>query len=617
MIKNLIIKYGTIISNVTIAYCFTLMLTFNRTIQVVNVETFFKVFVGDSLTSIVIFLLSLYYLQKNKSGYIGDRDKKIINIFSIIFAFMYIVGSDITYTHSTLRGVTGKLSIACFIVLIIVSFITIKRLLYLLYNKYSESNLYDLENSKKFNRKKYFRMLIPFIVIRIIFYIVLFPGITTWDGMYIIGEGLGYYPFSNSHPYIYTYIVSLFTKFGWKVFGGVGIGVAIFNFITMIVTSIVVVYVLYRIFEIFKVNIWLKRGIYVYYALFPNFIITSFTLYKDTHLMNFLLLFFLCMVLIMYKPDEFFSSKYSLIIFTISFFGVYMLHRKAVIYVVVGIISLLIYNKSNKRKIATYSMIALVVTLILNGIGLQIFKPAESNFKYDYLSPRFQQLAAAVHYHPESFTKKELEFYDSTLGLNNNKNFSYHIADPIKQKMKNSDFQGKSDEFFKIWWKGYKQHPKTYIDAVLNLSVSYWYPYDYADMAYVSNYYYSMYKGDTNWFGDEEILDNNWKLSSGEGTVNRFYNMMNNLHWTVGELSIVGIFYRSGMYSIGLMIILLLSILRKNNKIMPLILLTVSVVLTCIYSPLANYFRYSYIYIMLVPLLIPMLYAKINKKGSF
>ena len=126
-----------------------------------------------------------------------------------------------------------------------------------------------------------------------------------------------------------------------------------------------------------------------------------------------------------------------------------------------------------------------------------------------------------------------------------------------------------------------------------------------------------MYKGDTNWFGDEEILDNNWKLSLGEGTVNRFYNMMNNLHWIVGELSIVGIFYRSGMYSIGLMIILLLSILRKNNKIMPLILLTVSVVLTCIYSPLANYFRYSYIYIMLVPLLIPMLYAKINKKGSF
>ena len=72
MIKNLIIKYGTIISNVTIAYCFTLMLTFNRTIQVVNIETFFKVFVGDSLTSIVIFLLSLYYLQKNKCGYIGN-----------------------------------------------------------------------------------------------------------------------------------------------------------------------------------------------------------------------------------------------------------------------------------------------------------------------------------------------------------------------------------------------------------------------------------------------------------------------------------------------------------------------------------------------------------------
>ena len=61
-----------------------------------------------------------------------------------------------------------------------------------------------------------------------------------------------------------------------------------------------------------------------------------------------------------------------------------------------------------------------------------------------------------MYYHPESFTKEELEFYDSTLGLENNKNFTYHIADPIKQKMKMNNFKGKVINFLKYGGKAIK-----------------------------------------------------------------------------------------------------------------------------------------------------------------
>ena len=537
-----------------------------------------------------------------------------MRIFSIILALIHIVGSDITYTQSTLRGVVGRYSIVSFLILVTISFVAIKKLLVLLYNRYNKVELVGIKEKQVFNKLLYFKMLIPFLLIRILGFIVFFPGVTTWDSMYIIGEGLGYYPLSNSHPYVYTLFVSLFTKLGWKFFGGVGIGVAIFNFVTLVFTSVTVVYVLYKIFETFEINIWLKRGLYIFYTFFPNFIVTSFTMYKDTFLMNFLMIFFLCMVMIMYKSEEFFNSRYSLIIFVVSFFGVYMLHRKAVIYIVVGMIAILIYSKTNRLKVMKYVGIALIITLTLNSIGNLVFKPTESKFKYDYLSTRFQQLAAAVYYHPESFTKEELEFYDSTLGLENNKNFTYHIADPIKQKMKNEQFQGKSDKFFEIWWKGYKKHPKTYIDAVLNLSVSYWYPYNYADIAYVSNYYYSMYKGNKNWFDDDRVFDSGWNFNYPTKTFNKVYDKFYNLHWNIGELSFVGSFYRAGLYALGLMVMLLLTILRNNKVMIPLIFITISVVLTCIFSPLANYFRYSYIYIMLVPMLIPMLFVKTKIK---
>lgn len=607
-------KYRTIANNVILAYCLTLMLTFNKTIKIVDFKSFLELFQADSIITTVLFLFSFYFLQKNKSEKINRRENRIITIFSIILALIHIVGSDITYTQSTLRGVVGRYSIVSFLILVTISFVAIKKLLVLLYNRYNKVELVGIKEKQVFNKLLYFKMLIPFLLIRILGFIVFFPGVTTWDSMYIIGEGLGYYPLSNSHPYVYTLFVSLFTKLGWKFFGGVGIGVAIFNFLTLVFTSVTVVYVLYKIFETFEINIWLKRGLYIFYTFFPNFIITSFTMYKDTFLMNFLMIFFLCMVMIMYKSEEFFNSRYSLIIFVVSFFGVYMLHRKAVIYIVVGMIAILIYSKTNRLKVMKYVGISLIITLTLNSIGNLVFKPTESKFKYDYLSTRFQQLAAAVYYHPESFTKEELEFYDSTLGLENNKNFTYHIADPIKQKMKNEQFQGKSDKFFEIWWKGYKKHPKTYIDAVLNLSVSYWYPYNYADIAYVSNYYYSMYKGNKNWFDDDRVFDSGWNFNYPTKTFNKVYDKFYNLHWNIGELSFVGSFYRAGLYALGLMVMLLLTILRNNKVMIPLIFITISVVLTCIFSPLANYFRYSYIYIMLVPMLIPMLFVKTKIK---
>ena len=607
-------KYRMIANNVILAYCLTLMLTFNKTVKIVDFKSFLELFQADSIITTVLFLFSFYFLQKNKSEEINKRENRIITIFSIILALMHIVGSDITYTQSTLRGVVGKYSVVSFLILVIISFIVIKKLLVLLYNRYNKIELVGIKEKQIFNKLLYFKMLIPFLLIRIVGFIIFFPGVTTWDSMYIIGEGLGYYPLSNSHPYVYTLFVSLFTKLGWKFFGGVGIGVAIFNFVTLVFTSVTVVYVLYKIFETFEINIWLKRGLYIFYTFFPNFIITSFTMYKDTFLMNFLMIFFLCMVMIMYKSEEFFNSRYSLIIFVVSFFGVYMLHRKAVIYIVVGMIAILIYSKTNRLKVMKYVGISLIITLTLNSIGNLVFKPTESKFKYDYLSTRFQQLAAAVYYHPESFTKEELEFYDSTLGLENNKNFTYHIADPIKQKMKNEQFQGKSDKFFEIWWKGYKKHPKTYIDAVLNLSVSYWYPYNYADIAYVSNYYYSMYKGNKNWFDDDRVFDSGWNFNYPTKTFNKVYDKFYNLHWNIGELSFVGSFYRAGLYALGLMVMLLLTILRNNKVMIPLIFITISVVLTCIFSPLANYFRYSYIYIMLVPMLIPMLFVKTKIK---
>jgi len=587
------------------------MLTFNRTIPVTSFKTFLELFQSDTTISLAIFLLLFYFFQKVNLPKLKTKENRVVNVLGLLLSLLHIVGSDVTYTHSTLRGAVNKFSIVAFLLLVGISFFAIKTLLGLLVNWFSQQKLNSIHVEQRNYRKKlYLLMFLPFVAVRVLFFFIFFPGSTTWDSMYIIKEGLGYWPLTNSHPYIYTWIVSLFSKLGIKLFGSLGIGISIFNFLTLIVTSVIVVFVLYKFFEIFNINKYLKVGLFIFYTFFSNFIVISFTLYKDVYLVDFLLLFFLSMVFIIYLPERFFSSSYSLPLFVLSFLGVYMLHRKAVIYVLVGVVVLFLYSKLYKKQIAKYVIISVLVTLLFNALGTFALKPEASKKQYDYLSSRFQQLAAAVYYHPDSFTKDELEFYDSTLGLENNKNFLYYEADPIKDSMKNEQFQGKEKEFFKIWWKGYKTHPKIYIDAILNLSVSYWYIYDTPDRAYISNYYHNMYEGKNNWFGDKIIYDKGSSLLLSENAYSKLYINVYEIFWALGKLSVISVLYRPGFYTIILLLILMLAILKRDRRLLPIVFFVLSIILTCIYSPVANYFRYSYAYMMIIPLLLPLLFLK-------
>ena len=182
--------------------------------------------------------------------------------------------------------------------------------------------------------------------------------------------------------------------------------------------------------------------------------------------------------------------------------------------------------------------------------------------------------------------------------------------------MKNEQFQGKEKEFFKIWWKGYKTHPKIYIDAILNLSVSYWYIYDTPDRAYISNYYHNMYEGKNNWFGDKIIYDKGSSLLLSENAYSKLYINVYEIFWALGKLSVISVLYRPGFYTIILLLILMLAILKRDRRLLPIVFFVLSIILTCIYSPVANYFRYSYAYMMIIPLLLPLIYIKDEKIGS-
>ena len=71
-------KYRMIANNVILAYCLTLMLTFNKTVKIVDFKSFLELFQADSIITTVLFLFSFYFVQNHKSEEINKSDNIII-----------------------------------------------------------------------------------------------------------------------------------------------------------------------------------------------------------------------------------------------------------------------------------------------------------------------------------------------------------------------------------------------------------------------------------------------------------------------------------------------------------------------------------------------------------
>jgi len=69
MIRRIDDKYKKIVGNAIISYCLTLMLTFNKTVKIVDFESFLELFKADSIITTVLFLFSFYFLQKNRQNH--------------------------------------------------------------------------------------------------------------------------------------------------------------------------------------------------------------------------------------------------------------------------------------------------------------------------------------------------------------------------------------------------------------------------------------------------------------------------------------------------------------------------------------------------------------------
>ena len=219
---------------------------------------------------------------------------------------------------------------------------------------------------------------------------------------------------------------------------------------------------------------------------------------------------------------------------------------------------------------------------------LPYFKITPSSVR-ETLSIPFQQTARYVKEHEKEVTNDEKKAIDKILGYDTLKDrYKEEIADPVKNEFNKYSTKEDLKNYFVVWFEMFKKHPLTYVEATINNTYGYFYPFS------TKWYIYYKYTPIIKEHGIDYHYNN---LTSLRTNLSNFGNIF-------PYIPIIGLIVNIGFSNYLLIFMLFYLIYKKKYKEMcylfPLFVLT----LVCIASPVNTYFRYALPTIFAMPTII-------------
>lgn len=397
---------------------------------------------------------------------------------------------------------------------------------------------------------------------------------------------------NNHHPVLYTAILALFVKFG-KAISSYAVSFEIMCMLQALLLALSFAYTI----AVMKKHLCKKSFTVcsaVFFALNPLFPIYSMTVVKDT---LFCVLFVLTVVQLyeIAVVEKISFKRMFAFFFTLILF---MLIRNNSFYImlVVFILLIIILFKEKKRMLKVGSVV--LAALLVFQIGfVSILYPALSitpGSKREMLSVPFVQTARYIKEHRDEISEDDEK---AILNVLNNggtleeigKAYNPLISDSVKNKFNKYSDNEDLVKYFKVWFKGLKAHPSTYIQAYLNLHYG-WFCLEKKSLVAYSRV------GDTHITDLIEDFPNYMGNPAFRSSVNTFMDL-------IDSNPVSKVFIRTVTYSWLYVFLLFYSLKHKRFKA----LLATSVVflnyLICFAGPI-SYMRYAVPMVCVVPFTI-------------
>ena len=342
----------------------------------------------------------------------------------------------------------------------------------------------------------------------------------------------------------------------------------------------------------------IKLLTFLFFSLSPSWYLYAYTFMKDTSYYLMFIIFFINYIKFFYNE----SDKKSIITLLISSLFLILIRNNGIYVVSVSLLALCFLKPDYKKTSISFVILFFIVQLILNTV-IKINGIEPSNIR-ETLSIPVQQIARYTIYN--NLTEEEKEKISKVFMYDENDfalNYNPDISDPIKESLV---IETKSDlkEFLSLWWSLLKKDPVTYIDATLNNTYGYFYPYK-EDVKESIGYFRVVSNKKIN-KGNFDFYMNRKYKSFRKGFEENFYHLRRSKY--------IKFIYNTGTYFIVLVIILGYSLYIKRYDYL---VISIPLLLTyafCILSPVNAYLRYMNPIIVCLPIMISLVTStKYNK----
>ena len=421
--------------------------------------------------AIVILLMILY--SKSWSVYRSGR-KWVTHILAVCFSVCMLVGKSFSQMGN-IKFIFGDKKQFCIAIIVFFGFYILFdvaiTLLYVYMNEWHEEKEKSIKI--KWIEEHYFAFSFLCMLLCWSPYIICYlPGSVPHDGYWQLNMAFGINPLTNHHPWVITFIYGIIMRIGRCISDnfGVFIIVAIFTVIEILCYAFVC-----NCLKRWGTSKKIYIGTLAFFSIVPAFGGYAQAIIKDNIFSALLALFFAIYIDICIQCGNSVEIKKMISLFLVGI--LVCLSRNNGTYIVIpSIICLILYMKKEKSR-----YVILLICLIVCYQGLEGYVApqlgVEKGSVKEMLSIPFQQTARYIKEYPEEVTSQEKNAINNILSYEGIKeNYNPEISDFVKNTFREGS-EDKLGEYFKVWFEMFLKHPMVYVEATLNNTFGYYYPF--------------------------------------------------------------------------------------------------------------------------------------------
>lgn len=460
--------------------------------------------------------------------------------------------------------------------------------------KYLDKKMYIKNKAYDFifNKHPLIMITLFLFILGIPILITFYPGPVQWDGMWQLNYYSNILPWSNHHPVFSTFILGTVQKIGSLLIND-NFGVFLFTFSQYICSC----YILASIIDFqnkLGASDVIKIMTFIFFAISPSWYLYAYTFMKDTSYYLIFIIFFINYIKFYYND----ISKSSIISLLISSLLLLLIRSNGIYVVSISMLTLLFLKKDYKKISCCFIMLFFITQLLLNYI-IKVNNIEKTNIR-ETLSIPVQQITRYSIYNKLMEEERELlnklfVYDEDELALIYDKDNS----DPIKASLF-IDTKSDMQYFINLWWTLLKKDPITYLDATLNNTYGYFYPYK-EDVKESIGYFRIVENDNINKGKYNFYMPKKYKKFR-ENFEENFYNIRRSEY--------IKFIYNTGTYFIILIILLCYSVYIKRYDYLIIAVPLLMTYAFCILSPVNAYLRYMNPIIVCLPIYLALITSK-------